>query len=86
MISTIAYRELRALFISPLGWVILAVLQAILAWVFFVQVDQFLALQTRLSNTPGAPGVTALIIAPSLRLMGVLFLLIVPLFKRQNDQ
>jgi len=42
MILTIAKREFRSMFLSPLAWVILAVIQIILAWSFLTSVDIFL--------------------------------------------
>ncbi|MEA2094019.1 MAG: ABC transporter permease, partial [Pseudomonadota bacterium] len=44
MIFTIAARELRSLFLSPLAWAILAVVQFILAYLFLAQVDAYLVL------------------------------------------
>jgi len=46
---TIASRELKSLFLSPLAWAILAVVQLILAYVFLISVDQFIEVQPRLS-------------------------------------
>ena len=57
MILTIAGRELKSLFLSPLAWSILAVVQFILAYLFLAQVDNFLLLQPRLVGIEGAPGV-----------------------------
>lgn len=79
MITTIAWRELKTLFLSPLAWVVLAVITFLLAWVFLVQVDAFLMLQPRLAGLPGAPGVTDLIVAPLLSSSTILLMLIVPI-------
>ena len=64
MIFTIAARELRSLFLSPLAWAVLAVVQFILAYIFLTQVDNYLAWQPRLAAVEGAPGVADLVIAP----------------------
>ncbi|HEX7028095.1 MAG TPA: ABC transporter permease subunit [Gammaproteobacteria bacterium] len=75
----IAGRELRSLFIPPLAWSILGVVQGILAWVYLVQLDNFITLQARLSTLEGAPGVTDMIVMPLFSLLGILLLLVMPL-------
>ena len=45
MILTLAHRELRSLFLSPLAWVVLAVNQLILGWVFLRVVEHFTGLE-----------------------------------------
>ena len=47
-IAVIAGHEVRALYRSPLAWVILAVFQSIMAFEFLAQIELFLALQPRL--------------------------------------
>ena len=74
----IAARDLRGLFVSPLAWVILAVLQAAGAWVFLVRLDVFAALQPRLLDLPGAPGLTALVVTPLLQALAQLLIVLVP--------
>ncbi len=75
----IAARELRSLFLSPLAWTMLAVVQIILGYLFIVQLDLFMQLQPRLAGAPGAPGVTAIVVAPLLQSAGVVLMLVVPL-------
>ena len=58
MILTIAKREFRTMFLSPLAWVILAVIQIILAWSFFSSIDVFFSIQSDLATLKNAPGVT----------------------------
>ena len=79
MIFTIAARELRSLFLSPLAWSVLAVVQFILAYLFLAQVDNFITLQPRLAGLEGAPGVTDLIVAPLLGDAAIVLLLVTPL-------
>jgi ABC-2 type transport system permease protein len=79
MIFTIAARELRSLFLSPLAWSILAVVQLILAYIFLTQLDVFMAVQSRLVGLAGAPGVTEIIAAPILGNAAIVWLLVVPL-------
>ena len=76
---TIAGRELRNLFLSPLAWTILGVTQLILAYMFLSQVDYYLSIQPKLVGIPGAPGVTDLVVAPLFGNAAVILLLIIPL-------
>jgi ABC-2 type transport system permease protein len=78
MILTIATRELKNLFLSPLAWAIMAVLQLILAYLFLSQLDTFMLLQPRLAGIEGAPGVTDIVVAPLLQTTGFLLLLVAP--------
>ena len=59
----IAARELRALLLTPFAWVLLAVLQALAAWIFLVRLDLF----------------TALVVTPLLRALALIWMLVVPL-------
>lgn len=79
MIHTIAWREFRSLFISPLAWVILAVVQLILGYLFLTHVDQYLLWQSRLLGMADAPGSTEIIVAPLFGNAAVILLLVVPL-------
>ena len=79
MILTIAARELRSLFLSPLAWSVLAVVQFILAYLFLAQVDNFMTLQPQLVGLEGAPGVTDLIAAPLFGDAAIVLLLVTPL-------
>ena len=79
MILTIALRELRNMFLSPLAWTVLAVSQLILSWVFFTQIDVFFSIQKELATMPNAPGVTDLVVAPVLEIASIMLLMISPL-------
>lgn len=79
MILTIAGRELRSLFLSPLAWSLLAVTQFILAWSFLVQIEGFQAVQPRLLGLEGAPGLTDLVATPLLGTAAGVMLLLIPL-------
>lgn len=79
MILSIAGRELRSLFLSPLAWAILAVVQLILGYSFLVQVDFFMQIQARLPTINDAPGVTQLIAAPLFGNFAFVLLLVSPL-------
>lgn len=75
----IAWRELRTLFLSPLAWCVLAVMQFLLAFLFLAQLEGFQLLQHRLLAMEGAPGVTDLVATPVLTSATTLLLLVVPL-------
>lgn len=79
MIFTIAARELRSLFLSPLAWVILAVVQFILTYFFLIYVEQFITIQPSLAQYANAPGVTEIIVAPLFDTAGVILLLVTPI-------
>jgi ABC-2 type transport system permease protein len=79
MIFTIAARELRSLFLSPLAWAVLAVVQFILAYLYLSQIDAYLVWQPRLAAIEGAPGVSDIIIAPLLADAAIVLLLVTPL-------
>lgn len=78
-LPTIAAREIRSIFLSPLAWVVLAVLQAVLSYVLLLLLEVFLRELPTLTATPGAPGLTALVVAPLLQWAGVVLMLVVPL-------
>jgi len=79
MIFSIAARELRSLFLSPLAWAMLAVTQFILAFQFLSYIEHFIELQPQLAALEGAPGIADLIIAPLYADAAVVMLLITPL-------
>lgn len=79
MILTIAKREFRSMFLSPLAWVILAVIQIVLAWSFFTSVDTFFNIQSDLSTLKNAPGVTDLIASPLFEVASIILLMVTPL-------
>ncbi len=78
---TIAIRELRSLFLSPLAWSILAAVQVIFGWFFAVLVYWFLRpeVQASLANDPNAPGLTAMVVGSLFDWFGIVLLLISPL-------
>ena len=88
MIFHIALRELRSLFLSPLAWTILAVMQFILAWIFFAQLDTFFSLQSQLAVMDNAPGVSDLVVAPLFNTASILLLMVTPLLTMRllNDE
>lgn len=79
MILTIAKREIRSLFYSPLSWTVISVVQALVAYFFLIYLEYFFEIQANLANTPGAPGVTDLVVSPLFITAAIIFLLVVPL-------
>ncbi|MCK4709529.1 MAG: ABC transporter permease [Gammaproteobacteria bacterium] len=79
MIFTIARREITSMFLSPLAWVILAVIQAILGFMFLAQIENFFMLQPQLIELENTPGVTDIIVAPIFSLAAIILLMIMPL-------
>jgi len=79
MIFAIASRELKTLFLSPLAWSILAVLQLILAYLFLTQIETFTSIQAQLANIENAPGLTDIIVLPLFGNASIMLLLITPI-------
>ncbi len=79
MVFTIAARELRSLFLSPLAWVILAVIQVILAWMFLSVLETYIGIQDQLAMLDDPPGVTEIIAGQLLANTAVVLLLVAPL-------
>lgn len=79
MIFTIAGRELKNLFVSPLAWAILAVVQAILALLFLGRVELVQIYQPQLMAMENAPGITEIIVPDLLSSAAIVLLLVVPL-------
>jgi len=79
MIRTIAWKEFRSLFASPLAWVILAVIQLILAWVFLFQLSQYMDNLPRIQQLANPPGITEIVVAALFGFAAILLLMAVPL-------
>jgi ABC-2 type transport system permease protein len=78
MIFTIAGKELKALFASPLAWVVLTLVQIILGYAFLRRLDDFLQLQPQLVQMANPPGATELVAAPLFGTTAALLLFAVP--------
>lgn len=80
MILRIAARELKGLFLSPLAWSILAVVQPITASIFLYLIDVFEEdIVPGYAGIPGAPGATDFIVARLFDYTASILLLITPL-------
>jgi len=76
---TLAKNELFRLFLSPLSWIILALTQLILGYLFLTHIDYFDQIQAKIATIPGAPGLTELVAIPLLNNAAMILLLITPL-------
>lgn len=79
MLLTLAQRELRTLFVSPMAWSILAISQLILAFIFLALVEGYIIRQPQLMMLENAPGVTEQIVAPLYGAAAWVFMMVVPL-------
>lgn len=70
---------MRSLFLSPLSWAVLAITQAFVGYAFLVKLELFLQLKAYLPGLPGAPGLTAIVVAPAFKAAGMVMLLAAPL-------
>lgn len=78
MIFTIAHKELKALFASPLAWLVLCVMQVIAGYAFLRRLDDFLQLQPQLAGMANPPGATELVAAPVFATLAAVLLFAVP--------
>ena len=79
MILTIANKELKALFASPLAWIMLTLMQLIVSYGFLQRIDDFAQLEPQLMQMPNPPGITTLVVAPVYATVAVILLFAVPL-------
>lgn len=75
----IALMELRRMFVSPLAWCILAVVQFILAWVFLMGISEYMTLQPQLTAMDDPPGVSDLVVSALYLWAGMIMLAVMPL-------
>lgn len=76
---TLALRELRTLFLSPMAWAILAITQLILAFIFLALVEGYILAQPQLMLLENPPGITERIVAPLYGAAAWLLMMVVPL-------
>jgi len=84
MIWVIAGREFRAMFVAPLAWVILTVIQVILGFMFLANLDNFLLLQPQLLQLENTPGVTDIVITPLMQVAAIILLMVMPLLTMRS--
>ena len=78
MIFTIAGKELKGLFASPLAWLVMTVMQLIAGYAFLRRLDDFLQMQPQLATMTNAPGATELVAAPVFGTAAALLLFATP--------
>src|SRR5690348_13503455 len=76
---SIARLDLKRLCVRPFAWTLGAITLAIVAWLFLLDLNAFLAAQPKLAAEPGNLGYTDLVAAPHLLTFVQLSLLIAPL-------
>ena len=79
MILTIAGKELKALFASPLAWVVLTFMQVVLGYGFLRRLDEYLQIQPRLVRLASPPGVTEFVATATFEIAAAVLLFAVPL-------
>jgi ABC-2 type transport system permease protein len=84
MIWVIARRELGAMFCSPLAWILLAVIQTILGYMFLANLDNYFLLQPQLMQLENTPGVTDIVITPLMHVAAIIMLMIMPLLTMRS--
>jgi len=77
---TIAISEFKRLFNTPLAWSVLAILQFILALMFLMLMEEFIAvIQPATATMQNPPGVTALVLSPLYLWAGIIMLAVMPI-------
>ncbi len=84
MIWVIARREVVAMFLSPLAWIILAVIQTILGYMFLTNLDNFFLLQPQLIQIANTPGVTDIVVTPLMQVAAIILLMVMPLMTMRS--
>jgi len=84
MIWVIARREFLAMFQAPLAWVILAVIQTILGYLFMTNLDNFFLLQPQLMQLENTPGVTDIVVTPLMQVAAIILLMVMPLLTMRS--
>ena len=80
MIFTIAGKELRTLFASPLAWLVLTAVQLVASFAFLKRIDDFLEIQPQLVQLASPPGITELVAGPLFMATAFVLLFAVPVF------
>jgi ABC-2 type transport system permease protein len=84
MLGVVWRREALALFRAPFAWVVLAVVQFLVAYQFLAQVDLFVQYLPRIRSMPQPPGVAQLVVAPTFGVTAFLLLLLIPMLTMQT--
>ena len=84
MIMVIGFQEVRRIMLSPLAWVILALVQFITALQFLDSVEDFMLNQPRLANMDNPPGVSDWVVAPLFANAAFILLMAVPVISMRS--
>jgi ABC-2 type transport system permease protein len=84
MISSIALHEFRRMMLSPLAWVILALIQFLTALQFLNSVEDFMLNQPRLVGLENPPGVSDWIVAPLFADVAFMLLMVIPVISMRS--
>ncbi len=84
MIWVIGKYEFIAMFRAPLAWVILAVIQVILGYMFLTNLDNFMLLQPQLMRLENTPGVTDIVVTPLMQVAAIILLMVMPLLTMRS--
>lgn len=84
MISSIALHEFRRMMLSPLAWVILALIQFLTALQFLNSVEDFMLNQPRLVGIENPPGVSDWIVAPLFADVAFMLLMVIPVISMRS--
>lgn len=84
MILTIAGKDFKALFTSPVAWVTLTLVQILAGYGFLKRFDDFLSIQPQLVQLPSPPGFTELVAAPTFSTAAAILLFAVPLLAMRS--
>jgi len=84
MISSIAVHEFRRMMLSPLAWVILALIQFLTALQFLNSVEDFMLNQPRLIGMENPPGVSDWIVAPLFADVAFILLMVIPVISMRS--
>lgn len=79
-IFAIGLTEFRRMFVSPLAWSILAVVQFILAWIFLLGLNEYLTqIQPQVAGMEDPPGISDLVVSALYLWAGIIMLAVMPL-------
>ena len=84
MIANVALHELRRLMLSPLAWVILALIQFVTALQFLDSVEDFMLNQPRLLGLDNPPGVSDWVVAPLFADVAFMTLMVIPIISMRS--
>ncbi len=86
MIWTITQNELKRIWVSPIAWILFSVALLVLGLLLLILLNNFYSeLQAQLVGLERAPGLTDLVIAPYMFWVGVVGILLVPLFAVRSN-